>query len=264
MDNILYGLILSQIILLPLAYKWELDFQKVIVGGLAVGLVAGLVTDVLSLLFAMRLSWRLFSLATLIVVISFVTLLLYFFRDSQRVPPDRKDVIIAPADGTIKYIKRIVRGTVPISSKGRENVPLTRPLMDVLPAQQGYLVGIAMTFLDVHITRAPIHGQVTFMEHIDGSFFSLKKPDAPYRNERSIQVIRNGKLSLGLIHIASRLVRRIDSYVREGDELRLGQKIGMIRFGSQVDVVIPDGEDLRIEVNVGDRVFAGVSIIART
>ncbi len=264
MDNILYGLILSQMLLLPLAYKWELDFQKVIVGGLAAGFVAGCITDLLSVVFVMGLRWRLASLAALIVAISFVTLLFYFFRDSERVPPDKKDIVVAPADGTIKYIKRIEQGTVPVSSKGRESVPLNGPLMDVLPARQGYLVGIAMTFLDVHVTRAPIPGRLTFLEHIDGSFFSLKRPDAPYRNERSIQVIRNGKLGLGLIHIASRLVRRIDSYVSPGDELKLGQKIGMIRFGSQVDVVIPDGEDLRMEVNVGDRVFAGVSIIART
>ncbi len=263
MDNILYGLILSQLLLLPLAYKWELDFQKVIAGGLAVGFAAGCITDLLSFVLVMGLRWRLFSLVASIFIISFVALLFYFFRDSERVPPDRKDIVVAPADGTIKYIKRIERGTVPVSSKGRESVPLTGSLMDVLPAQQGYLVGIAMTFLDVHITRSPIPGRLTFLEHIDGVFLSLKKPDAPYRNERSIQVIKNGKLSLGLIHIASRLVRRIDSYVGPGDELRLGQKIGMIRFGSQVDVVIPDGENLRMEVNVGDRVFAGVSIIAR-
>ncbi len=264
MDNILYGLILSQIILLPLAYKWELDFQKIIVGGFAVGFIAGSITDLLSLVFVMGLRWRLFSLTALIFTISFVALLFYFFRDSERVPPDKKDIIVAPADGTVKYIKRIEQGTVAISSKGKENVVLTGPLMAVLPAQQGYLVGIAMTFLDVHITRAPIAGRLAFLEHIDGSFFSLKKPDAPYRNERSIQIIKNGKLSLGLIHIASRLVRRIDSYVSPGDELKLGQKIGMIRFGSQVDLVIPDDKNLRMEVNVGDRVFAGVSIIART
>ncbi len=264
MDNVLYGLILSQILLLPLAYKWELDLQKVIVGGLAVGFVAGCVTDLLSAVFVMGLGRRLVSLATLILVISFVTLFFYFFRDSERVPPDKKDIVVAPADGTIKYIKRIEQGAVPVSSKGHESVPLAGPLMEVLPARQGYLVGIAMTFLDVHVTRSPIPGLLTFMEHIDGSFFSLKKSDAPYRNERSIQVIKNGELGLGLIHIASRLVRRIDSYVSPGDELKLGQKIGMIRFGSQVDVVIPDGENLRMDVNVGDRVFAGVSIIART
>jgi phosphatidylserine decarboxylase len=244
------------------AYKWELDLNKTIFGGLAIGLIAGILTKVLSLFVFMNVYWELLSIVVLIPVLSLVTLLAWFFRDTERKPPERTDIVIAPADGTIKYIKSIKEGSIPLSSKGRENVALSAPLLSVLPRMEGYLIGIAMTFLDVHVTRAPVDGEIVFFQHIDGSFISLKKPDAPYKNERVVQVIRNGKMSLGLIHIASRLVRRIDSYVKEGDRLRLGQRIGMIRFGSQVDIVVPRHENLQIHVNVGDRVFAGVTIIA--
>lgn len=264
MNNLIISLILSQVILIPLARKWELDLNKVIIGGLAVGLAAGLLSGILFLFYPAGLYVRLFVIAGLIVVISSATLLLWFFRDTERVPPGGKNIVIAPADGTIKYIKRIEKGSVPLSTKGKEEVPLSPVLLEILPHRQGYLVGIAMTFLDVHVTRSPIEGKLTYSEHVNGSFLSLKKPDAPYRNERVIQVIRNGRLSVALIHIASRLVRRIDSYVKEDDQLQLGQRIGIIKFGSQVDVVLPDQENLRIEVGVGDRVFAGVTIIAKT
>ena len=90
----------------------------------------------------------------------------------------------------------------------------------------------------------------------------MKKEDTPYKNERVIEIIENDKCKIGLIQIASRLVRRIVAYVGEGDELNLGQKIGMIKFGSQVDIVLPKSEDLRIKVRVGQQVYGGTSIIA--
>lgn len=262
MENIVAAMILSQLLLLPLARKWELDLNKVIAGGLVVGAAAGILVDISSMFLPLGRFSRLLLMVVLILLLSSAGLFFVFFRDSERTPPEKKNIVIAPADGTIKYIKRIQKGSIPLSTKGREQVALGPPLLDILPEKQGYLIGIAMTFLDVHVTRAPIDGKLSFSQHINGSFFSLKKPDAPYKNERVIQVIRNGKMSLGLIHIASRLVRRIESFIKEGDQLRLGQRIGIIKFGSQVDMVLPQQEDLVINVNVGDRVFAGVTIIA--
>lgn len=262
MENLIISLILSQLILIPLGRKWELDLNKVIIGGLAVGLAAGILSALLFHFYPAGLYTRLLVIAALIAVISSVALLAWFFRDTDRLPPEQENIIIAPADGTIKYVKPIEEGSIPLSVKGKEQVPLSPVLLDILPRKQGYLIGISMTFLDVHVTRAPIEGTVTHSEHINGSFLSLKKPDAPFRNERVIQVIRNGRLSVALIHIASRLVRRIEPYIKKDDQLRLGQRIGIIKFGSQVDVVLPAEENLRIEVSVGDRVFAGVTIVA--
>jgi phosphatidylserine decarboxylase len=191
-----------------------------------------------------------------------LALLIRFFRDPERIPPKGQSIILSPADGLIKYIKHIEKGEIPISSKGSEKVKLSPPLMDVFKNGKGYLIGIGMTFLDVHVTRAPIEGRLTYFEHVLGSFISLKREDAPYRNERVIEIIESEKCKVGFIQIASRMVRRIVSYVKQGDELALGQRVGMITFGSQVDVVLPELPNLKIKVALGQQVYAGQSIIA--
>jgi phosphatidylserine decarboxylase len=189
-------------------------------------------------------------------------LLARFYRDPERASPQEENCIIAPADGIIKYVKRIEMNAVPLSSKGDERIELVPSLLGILHESKGYLVGISMNFLDVHVTRAPISGIVTFFEHVAGDFLSLKKPEAVFRNERLNQVIENDRYGVGLIHIASRLVRRIVPYVRKEDRVTLGQRIGMIRFGSQVDVILPDSGNLDIKICVGDKVIAGVTILA--
>jgi phosphatidylserine decarboxylase len=264
MENIVISLVLAQVILIPLAYKWELNLKVVSIGGLIIGLFVGLVMSIVSVYFDMNLLFKLIGCSILILLASLSTLMVRFYRDPERVPPEGKNVILSPADGIIKYIKHIEKGKIPFSSKGKESVKLSTPLTDILRNGQGYLIGIGMSFLDVHITRAAISGRLTYVRHIDGCFSSLKQEDAPYRNERLIEIIENDKYKIGLIQIASRLVRRIVTYVREGDELDLGQKIGMIKFGSQVDVVLPKSEDLKIKVKVGEQVHGGISIIAET
>jgi phosphatidylserine decarboxylase len=262
MENIVISLVLAQVILLPLAYKWELNLKVVSVGGLIIGLFVGLLMGVISVYFDLNLLSRLISCSILIILISLSILMVRFYRDPDRVPPEGENIILSPADGIIKYIKHIEKGKIPFSSKGKESVKLSPPLTDILKNEQGYLIGIGMSFLDVHITRAAISGRLSYVKHIKGCFSSLKQEDAPYRNERLIEIIENDKYKIGLIQIASRLVRRIVAYVREGDELDLGQKIGMIKFGSQVDVVLPESEDLTIKVRVGEQVYGGISIIA--
>jgi phosphatidylserine decarboxylase len=92
---------------------------------------------------------------------------------------------------------------------------------------------------------------------------SLRRQESEIVNERATTVIDSGTFQVGVIQIASRLVRRIVSYVREGDSLEIGQRIGSILFGSQVDLVIPELENSKIEVMPGDEVKAGISVIAR-
>lgn len=92
---------------------------------------------------------------------------------------------------------------------------------------------------------------------------SLKKPEALSQNERVNQVVKNTRYGVGVIHIASRLVRRIVTYTRKDDRLKTGQKIALITFGSQVDVVVPKLEGLQLTIGVGDKVFAGETIIAQ-
>jgi len=133
---------------------------------------------------------------------------------------------------------------------------------DVFPTG-GYLVGISMNFLDVHVNRAPIDGKVSLIRHIQGGFTSLKKKEVVIQNERALTVIDNGHFKVGVVQIASRLVRKIVLFLREDHEIHRGERIGMIRFGSQVDLILPDLPYLRIEVGPGTEVKAGISVIAR-
>jgi phosphatidylserine decarboxylase len=126
-----------------------------------------------------------------------------------------------------------------------------------------YFVGIDMNLLNVHVNRSPITGKAIFQKHIKGRFVSLRKEESEIVNERVSTVIDNGAFRVGVIQIASRLVRRIVPYIKEGDNVEIGQRLGIIVFGSQVDVAIPELENLKIEVKPGDETKAGVSIIAR-
>ena len=94
-------------------------------------------------------------------------------------------------------------------------------------------------------------------------FISLKKEQATVKNERLTTVIEQGHFKVGVVQIASRLVRRIQSYLEEGQSVECGQRLGMIRFGSQVDLIIPNIKNLNIRVRLGEDVKAGVSVIAQ-
>lgn len=262
MVNLVFGLVLALGILIPVAHKWELHLKVVLISALIIGLFAGLIVNAIAAYFDIGLMLRLVSCSGLIVITAATALLVRFYRDPDRVPPEGENIIVAPADGVIKYIKHIEKGNIPFSSKGKEHVRLPKPLLGILGDGQGYLIGIGMTYLDVHVTRAAIDGKLTYVEHVPGCFISLKREDAPYRNERLIEIIENDKYKIGLIQIASRLVRRIVAYVKEGDELAFGQRIGVITFGSQVDVVLPELKDLHIKVRRGEQVYAGTSVIA--
>ena len=120
---------------------------------------------------------------------------------------------------------------------------------------------LVLLFTDVHINRSPLSGKVTLLNHRPGKFLSLSHKDAVNLNERQTIVIENKNITIGLVQIASRLVRRIESYIEESEEISIGQKIGMIKFGSQVDVFLPVNKVPKIPLNEGDYVIAGETII---
>jgi phosphatidylserine decarboxylase len=119
-----------------------------------------------------------------------------------------------------------------------------------------------MSFLDVHVNRSPLSGTIEEARHIPGRFLSLKRPEALTQNERALTVMRVGPHAVGVVQIASRLVRRIVSYVSPGDTVKVGQRIGMIKFGSQVDLILPTELGAQIQCRVGQQVHAGLTIIA--
>jgi len=252
------------ILLIPLAKKWEVRTEPALIMSIMAGIVAGFFVSVVNLLTD---KGNVLFLAGLefgaILTVSFLFMFYRFYRDPVRIPPGTDNIILSPADGTVKYVKRIEKGEVPFSKKGKNRFPLQELTKTNLMANGAWLIGITMTYIDVHINRSPIKGTVTLLKHIGGKFVSLKRKDATILNERATMVLDNELFKVGVVLIASRLVRRIVSYVNEGQLLEIGEKIGKITFGSQTDIILPALPGLKIDVKQGKQVFAGISVIAR-
>lgn len=185
------------------------------------------------------------------------------FRDPERHPPDVAGSIISPADGTVIYIRPVVKGQIPISVKKKKAIEIRELIHPNNPIHEGMLVGIEMLLSDVHVNRAPISGHIVHQEYIPGKFKSLRDLESRAENERLYTVFQNAGIMIGVIQIASRLVRRILSYVQQEDAITRGDRMGMIQFSSQVDLLIDKNIDAEIMIREGDHVKAGETIIAR-
>lgn len=196
--------------------------------------------------------------------ILFGLFLLYFYRDPERFPPKKDNVIVAPADGKIVYVRKIEGGHFLWSSKGRRTVPLREIVwMEDVKTSSGYILGIFMSRFDVHVNRAPISGKVIKTIHTKGKFVPMYKKEWELENERNVVIIEHPSgFRVIVVQIASFTVRRIDCYVKEGDFVEIGDRIGMVKLGSQVDLIIPSQSGLKILKQLGDKVRAGETIIA--
>ena len=256
------GALLASATLLPLAWKWQLGVRRaaVVVLALAVGsglLVAGTGLDeVAEPAPGSLVVW------VLTVIASFAILAYRFYRDPERRAPESADVVVSPADGEVIYVRPSRDGALPVATKDGRQYALEELTRTPLQSMNAIVVGISLSLMDVHVNRAPIGGRVTVQRHYRGSFDSLKRPESAFENERATTVIERGGLELAVVLIASRLVRRISSYVEEGQLVECGERIGAIRFGSQVDLVLPAEEGLVLHVQPGDRVAAGQSVVA--
>lgn len=168
----------------------------------------------------------------------------YFFRDPPRVTPVRDGLLISPADGVVQMIER----AVPPEELG----------MGIDPRQR---ISIFMNVFDVHVNRSPVDGVVTATAYRPGSFVNAALDKASVDNERQALKIKlaNGK-EIAVVQIAGLVARRILCDAREGQALKAGQRFGMIRFGSRVDVYLDDG--MVPLVIVGQRAVAGETVIA--
>ena len=171
-----------------------------------------------------------------------------FFRDPIRTTPQGGDFVVAPADGLITMIAK---------------VPPPRELAgpDGLPAAEMTRISIFMSVFDVHINRSPVSGRVRKMAYVPGKFLNADLDKASEENERQHFMIEatDGTL-IGVTQIAGLVARRILTFVQEGDVVEAGQRIGMIRFGSRVDVYLPEGTGPR--VLLGQRAIAGETVLA--
>jgi phosphatidylserine decarboxylase len=259
---LILGGVAALAVALPLVVKWELGVQRSMLAAAACAISSGLAVGALSSIVDLEplpaglLVWVI-TLAT-----STALVLWRFYRDPERNAPEGDGAVVSPADGLVIYVHRSERGELPVSTKRGRPYALDELVRTPLRSQDALVVGIALSFLDVHVNRAPIAGAVTAQGRFPGLFRSLKDTSAVFANERATTVLERGGLQVAVVLIASRLVRRIVSFVHEGDQVALGQRIGAIRFGSQVDVVLPDAENIAIRVRPGDRVLAGETVIA--
>jgi phosphatidylserine decarboxylase len=256
------GAALSLATAVLLGWKWQLGIILTSVCALAISmLVAILLTAVHpALQFTATTGALIIWLVT--VAAGLAGLFASSFRDPERRAPERGDVIVSPADGRVIYVRTAPPGAVPAPDKNGRTSALAELEGTTLSDGTSVVIGIAMNLSDVHVNRAPMAGRVILVEHVHGSFGSLRDPENVLTNERVTTIIEDENLQVALVQIASRLVRRIVTFVSEDGALRLGQRIGAIRFGSQVDLIIPARQDVRLTVQVGDRVIAGRTIAA--
>jgi phosphatidylserine decarboxylase len=261
-DFIIAGILLALTTTVPLAWKWQLGIART---GLAVGamaLLAGLIIASLGDMLPASVMLRT-AAVWLVTMASATAVLAYrFYRDPDRRIPDRNDAVISPADGEIIYVREAPQGLLPVSTKLGRHYTLQELTKTPLQSADCVVIGIAMSFLDVHVNRAPIQGRITLQRHFPGIFGTLRLPEMLFQNERVTTVLENNELQIAVIQIASRLVRQIVSFVSENQEVQAGQRIGAIRFGSQVDLVLPARDEVRILVTPGQRVRAGESVLA--
>jgi phosphatidylserine decarboxylase len=167
----------------------------------------------------------------------------YFFRDPRRATPVREGLIVSPADGRISQIAMAP--------------PPAELEMGVAPRPR---VSIFMSVFDVHVNRTPVSGQIERIAYRPGKFLNADLDKASEDNERNGFVIRTSAGRIGMVQIAGLLARRIVCFVREGQTVTAGDRVGLIRFGSRVDVYLPEGT--RPAVAEGQTAIAGETVLA--
>jgi phosphatidylserine decarboxylase len=216
--------------------KWR--FPSVHPEGRKFVLIAGAITLLFAVLAWETLAWPMAGITLWVAA---------FFRDPVRAVPQGDGLIVAPADGLITLIQSVPPPREMAGDNGLGNEPLVR-------------VSIFMSVFDVHINRSPIAGTIRNVVYISGKFLNADLDKASEENERQHILVENGSgLRIGFTQIAGLVARRIVPFVKPGDIVAAGQRIGLIRFGSRVDVYLPAGTAPR--VSLGQRSIAGETIL---
>jgi phosphatidylserine decarboxylase len=185
-----------------------------------------------------RRSWPLWLMAFALTVIALWVA--YFFRDPQRAGERGDRIVISPADGKVVMITEVDEPTFMMSKAIR--------------------VSVFMNVFNVHVNRYPVTGTVRFVERKAGKFLNAAAENASLENEQASIGIETGSNRILVRQIAGLIARRIVTDSKEGDQVQQGDRMGLIRFGSRVDVFLPVTAKLRVKV--GDATFAGASVLA--
>jgi phosphatidylserine decarboxylase len=203
------------------------DGHKFIAIGLGVTLILFLVWPTLGWIAALVTAW-----------------IIYFFRDPDRVCPLREGLVVAPADGKVSLIEKL------------------RPPAELgLGDEERVRVSIFLSVFDVHIQRAPLAGRIIRSLYIPGAFLNAAVDKASEQNERRSIVIETAAgIKVGVVQIAGLVARRIVTFSEEGDSLGVGERFGLIRFGSRVDTYLPVGASPLVAV--GQRAIGGETVLS--
>ncbi|NGO63230.1 phosphatidylserine decarboxylase [Rhizobium daejeonense] len=167
----------------------------------------------------------------------------YFFRDPERVTPQDDDLVISPADGRVSAIQMVA----PPEELGLGSDPMLR-------------ISIFMNVFNCHVNRAPVRGRVINVAYREGSFLNAELDKASQENERNGIVIESTHGEIGVVQIAGLVARRIVCWTHTNEPLDAGERFGLIRFGSRLDVFLPAGAEPR--VSLGQTAIAGETVIA--
>ncbi|MBI4534885.1 MAG: phosphatidylserine decarboxylase family protein [Ignavibacteriae bacterium] len=174
------------------------------------------------------------------LLLLFLIFTLSFFRDPDRVTPSGDNLVISPGDGKVVLVKEV-----------REDEYLE---------SDGIQVSIFLSPFNVHVNRFPISGRVGYYKYVPGDYVVAFEDKSSERNERTHIGIENGRTKVLFKQIAGFVARRIVANVREGDTAAAGERFGMIKFGSRIDVIVPKGSE--VKVKLGDKAVAGETVLA--
>jgi phosphatidylserine decarboxylase len=183
---------------------------------------------------ALFLGWR----TAAIFLLALGLFVVYFFRDPERVPPSDPDVVVSPADGRVMEVVK-----------------------ESWDGKAGQRISIFLAVWNVHVNRSPMAGRVTRVDYRPGRFYAAMRSRASLENEQNVIHLETSHGDIAFKQIAGWIARRVVCWKSPGESLSLGERIGMIRFGSRMDVWLP--EEAEIVARPGQHVAGGVSILAR-
>ncbi len=196
---------------------------------------------ILAILGLLAIASSFFSVWLLLFFLLLLLCTVAFFRDPDRAAPADPNLIVAAADGSVTDIIELNENEV-LKAKTRR-------------------VGIFLSIFDVHTNRAPTDGRVIYRQHRDGLCLDARHPDCSEKNESMTWAFENSRVTIVVRQLTGAIARRIVAWAKVGDELKKGERFGMIRFGSRTELYLP--LSATVLVKVGDHVAGGSTVIAR-